>query len=169
MSALKKNKHKYNVFFKKFDPSYNVSKKYIRWLNDKSVTKFTKIKATKKKIDIKKYIKKNDGINSFLFKITVKKKNYCLHVGNVRFYIKNNFATIALIIGEKKYHNYGIGTQVIAKGVQFLKKKKIKEICAYINKKNPTSLKAFKKNNFVKVSVDLFKNKPYNLFKYKRN
>ena len=136
MSALKKNKHKYNVFFKKFDPSYNVSKKYIRWLNDKSVTKFTKIKATKKKIEIKKYIKKNDGINSFLFKITVKKKNYCLHVGNVRFYIKNNFATIALIIGEKKYHNYGIGTQVIAKGVQFLKKKKKKEKIAYINKKN---------------------------------
>ena len=54
------------IKLKKFNTS-NITKKYINWLKDKEIIKFTKINPQNKYIDVVKYVK---NIN------TTKKKNY---------------------------------------------------------------------------------------------
>jgi len=56
----------YMIKLKKFNTS-NITKKYINWLKDKEIIKFTKINPQNKYIDVVKYVK---NIN------TTKKKNY---------------------------------------------------------------------------------------------
>lgn len=155
MEYLKKSKYK--IFLKKFQTGYIISKKYQNWLKDEKITKYTKIKSSNNLNDIKKYIKDGNSNNSYLFKITVKRKKNLSHIGNIRFTIKKNSASMALIIGNKKFHNSGIGSQVIKKGIMFLRKKKIKKIYAYISKYNIPSIKAFQRNNFKKISGEMFK------------
>lgn len=152
---LKKYNHK--VYLKKFKTNYIVTKKYLKWLKDKNITKFTKIKSNNNKKSIKRYIRDNSNNNSYFLKILVKNKVFFSHIGNLKITIEKEAASIALIIGERKFHNSGIGTNVIKEALKFLKKKKIFKVYAFINKKNIASVKAFQKNNFIKISGEKFK------------
>ena len=150
---------KYNhiVYLKKFETNYIVTKKYLKWLRDKNIIRFTKIKSNNNKKSIKRYIRENNNNNSYFLKILVKNKIFFTHIGNLKMTLKKDSASIALIIGEKKFHNSGIGTLAIQEALKFLKKKNIFKIYAFINIKNIPSIKAFKKNNFNKVSGEKFK------------
>ena len=83
--------------------STRVSQKYIIWLKDSEVTKFTEIKNQNISIlSVKKFIKKIlYSNNNFLFRIIYKNQ----HVGNIKIGpvdTKKNIAPIGYIIGEKK-------------------------------------------------------------------
>ncbi len=148
------------VVLKNFYAS-NITKKYLKWLKDKDVTKYTTISSKLKKKEIKKYIKEHQN-NKFqkIYRIFYLNK----HVGNIRIsFFNNTEVTVGIIIGEKKVYNLGIGTKALKKLINLLKKEKVRSIVAYVAKKNINSVFFFKKNGF-----HLINKKDYFL-KIKRN
>jgi len=138
---------KNKIFLLKFKIS-DITETYISWLRDKSIIKFTKIKNTKIE-DIIKYVQENICNNNVIF-LKILFNN--VHIGNIRIQkIKKNRATVAILIGDKRFHNKGIGKIVIAKAIQIVKKdKKIKTLVAYIHKLNYPSASIFRQNRFIK-------------------
>ena len=138
---------KNKIFLLKFKVS-DITEAYISWLRDKSIIKFTKIKNTKIE-DIIQYVQENICNNNVIF-LKILFNN--VHIGNIRIQkIKKNRASIAILIGNKRFHNKGIGKIVIAKAIQIVKKdKKIKTLVAYIHKLNYPSASIFKINGFIK-------------------
>jgi RimJ/RimL family protein N-acetyltransferase len=139
---------KNKIFLLKFKIS-DITETYISWLRDKSIIKFTKIKNTKIE-DIIKYVQENICNNNVIF-LKILFNN--VHIGNIRIQkIKKNRATVAILIGDKRFHNKGIGKIVIAKAIQIVKKdKKIKTLVAYIHKLNYPSASIFRQNGFIKI------------------
>ena len=140
---MKKN----NILLSKFKIS-DISENYINWLRDKSITKFTKIKNTRIE-DVIQYVQKNIWDSSVIF-LKILFNN--IHIGNIRIQkIKKSEATIAILIGNRRYHNKGIGKIVIAKAIKIIKKdRKIKTVLAYIHKLNYASQSIFNSNRFIK-------------------
>jgi RimJ/RimL family protein N-acetyltransferase len=138
---------KNKIFLLKFKIS-DITETYISWLRDKSIIKFTKIKNTKIE-DIIQYVQENICNNNVIF-LKILFNN--VHIGNIRIQkIKKNKATVAIIIGNKRFHNRGIGKIVIAKAIQIVKKdKKIKTLVAYIHRLNYPSASIFRQNGFIK-------------------
>jgi RimJ/RimL family protein N-acetyltransferase len=138
---------KNKILLSKFKIS-DITENYISWLRDKSIIKFTKIKNTKIE-DIIQYVQENICNNNVIF-LKILFNN--VHIGNIRIQkIKKNKATVAIIIGNKRFHNRGIGKIVIAKAIQIVKKdKKIKILVAYIHRLNYPSASIFRQNGFIK-------------------
>ncbi len=136
--------HKY-IKLKKITLS-DVNKNYLKWVNDKSLTRYTSIKKKISQDQLKEYVVLNNKEQSiYLRKILYKSK----HIGNLRISkLFGRSATIGILIGEKRFHNKGIGTCSIQKGLILAKKKGFKKIFIFLNKKNSQSIKIFKKNNF---------------------
>ena len=94
--------------------SRNVTKKYLDWLNDYEIVKYTEQKNITHSIDsIKNYVsEKYDCPNNYLFGIFFKKK----HIGNIKLgpiNFKKRNATLSYFIGERKFWNKGITSKVI--------------------------------------------------------
>ncbi|MBD1161751.1 GNAT family N-acetyltransferase [Pelagibacterales bacterium SAG-MED15] len=136
------------IVFKKFYKS-NITKRYISWLNDPKIIKYTTIKKKTNLTQVKKYIdncNKNKKVQ--LYRIFYKK----IHVGNIRSQLLNkNTSTIGIIIGYKKFQGRGIGTEALKKIIINLRKNGTNKFIAYIHSKNLSSIKIFKKNNFKKT------------------
>ena len=134
--------------------SSNITQKYINWLRDKDIIKYTAIDPKIEKKKIYEYIKQHQNTrDQKLFRIFYLNK----HIGNIRIkFLNTSEVTIGIIIGEKDHHNLGIGSQALKKLIIILKKKKIKSLIAYVSKKNSKSIFFFKKNGFYVV-----KNKKY--------
>ena len=146
----------FNIKFCKFYRN-EPTKKYLAWLNDKKTIKYTSIKNKQNFKRVKKYVilNKLDKNVNFL-KICIKKKKNYIHIGNIRIVYDNNEATIALIIGDSRYKNIGIGNYCLIKTIKLLKKKKLKLLKAFINKKNAPSIKIFKKNGFTNINNEIW-------------
>ena len=141
----------------------DITEDYISWIRNKSITKFTKIKKNKIE-DIIQYVLKNiTDKNVFFLKVLLNN----IHIGNVRIQKmrnKKDEASVAIIIGNKRFHNKGIGGAVIAKVIKIMKKdKNIKTLAAYIYKKNYPSISIFKKNGFVKDARNQSMNQRWSL------
>jgi hypothetical protein len=141
----------------------DITEDYVSWIRNKSITKFTKIKKNKIE-DIIQYVLKNISDKNVLF-LKVILNN--IHIGNVRIQKMRNKkgeASVAIIIGNKRFHNKGIGGAVIAKVIKIMKKdKNIKTLAAYIYKKNYSSISIFKKNSFVKDARNQSMNQRWSL------
>ena len=126
----------------------DITENYLSWIRNKSLIKFTEIKNTKIENVIKYVRDNNNNKKKNLLKILFNK----IHIGNLGIQkIGKGKAAIGIFIGNKKFHNKGIGTRVIKMAINLLKKdKNIKTIIATINKLNYRSQSIFKKNNFVK-------------------
>jgi ribosomal-protein-alanine N-acetyltransferase len=140
----------------------DITEDYVSWIRSKSITKFTKIKKSKIE-DIIQYVLKNiSDKNVFFLKVLFNN----IHIGNVRIQkmkIKKE-ASVAIIIGNKRFHNKGIGTAVIAKVIKIMKKNKnIKTLVAYIYKMNYPSISIFKKNGFSKDEKNQSTNQRWSL------
>lgn len=133
------------IKLKKFYTS-NITKKYMCWLKDREIIKFTKIDPKNKYNDIVQYVKRHqNNKNEKLLRIIFKKK----HIGNLRIHFINKIqATVAILIGEKNYHSKGIGSKSIKLAIKYIKKNKIKKIYAYVHSENLSSIRLFEKNGF---------------------
>lgn len=139
------------IFLKKLNLKKNISYKYLSWMNDSEIHKFTEqryLKVTLK--DIKKYVlEKNKSKNEFLYGIFLKKNN--LHIGNIKLgpiSKYHNTADISCFIGEKEYWNKNYATFAIKKIIKIAKIKKIKKLKAGCYSINNGSIKLLKKNGF---------------------
>ena len=102
----------------------DISKKYINWLRDKELTKYTEIKNPKI-TEIYNYVKLNIKDQTVDFwKIIINEK---IHIGNIRIkYLSKKSATIGIIIGDKRYKNKGMGKLSLFKTIKILKRKKLR-------------------------------------------
>jgi len=124
-------------------------KKWVGWINDPIVTKFSEQRLKKhtlisQKNFIKKKLKSN---NSYIYKVYLN-KNFIgiLEIGLINHYHKN--CELMYMIGEKKMWGKGLGTELIKIGINLAKNLKIKKIFAGTYKKNISSQKVLLKNNF---------------------
>ena len=126
-----------------------ISRNWIKWLNDKDVTKFSDQRFIKHTIiSQRKYVRTLIKNNTLFFKILYKKK----WIGNIlltKIDEKNENCEIGYLIGEKSFWRKGIATFIIAKVVDYaFKKLKLKKIYTWCYSNNIGSKKALIKNNF---------------------
>lgn len=133
----------------------DVCKKWVNYLNDPIVTRFSihsKRKHTLKSQNQFVKEKLQDG-NCIIFKILFKKKFIgtaeIKNIDNI-----NKYAEVSYMIGDKSMWGRGIGTIVVKKIIMFAKKKlKINKIGAMIMHNNIYSEKVLKNNNFKQFGV----------------
>lgn len=163
------------LILKKLNPKKDISDKYVKWMNDKSVHPYSVQKFKKHTLkNVKKYVSDiNKSKNIFLFGIFLKNKRTLNHIGNIKLgpiheYYKSSH--ISYFIGDKKFLNKGYTTLAIKKIVKIAKKKKVKKLKAGIVEINYGSIKVVKKNGFKKeatlVSEELHGKKRYNSLIY---
>jgi len=157
---------KKKIFLKKIRNYRHIEKEWIKWLNDKTLNKYSLKKKNYHTIETQK---------KFLQKKISDKKNIIFRV-----YLGNNFIGICEIdnigitqceikymIGNKKYLKKGHGSSLIKKMVFFCKNTlKVKKIFAGVVDKNIASLKVLKKNGFKKIDKKM---KPLTIDKKKFN
>lgn len=136
----------------------HATKKYLAWLNDSDVTKFTNQIFIKHSINsIKKYIQDNNkSKESFLYGIFIFDNKKKIHIGNIKIskidiYFKT--AMISLLIGEKKFWGKNIGTKAVKLIIKLAIQKKLYKLYAGCYAENISSKKVFIKNNFKKEGV----------------
>lgn len=139
---------KMNIKLKKIKNN-KVTKKWVKWLNDKEVTKYSKNRFMRHTVSSQEnYLKKKlRSKNIFLFKILFNN----LHIGVIEIGKINGKRSchISYMIGEKSYWNKGIGSKVIKNIKKIIfNNLKIKRIYAGLNEKNKASFYILKKNDF---------------------
>ena len=124
--------------------------KWVSWLNDKIVTKYSSKRLQKHTIKSQKdFIKKKINSNqNLIFKI--KYKNLFIGVLEIsKIDFKTSTCEIFYMIGDKNHWGKGYGTEAIRIAIFYAKNRlKIKKVLAGINKKNIPSKKVLLKNKF---------------------
>lgn len=124
--------------------------KWVSWLNDTVVTKFSEQRFYKHNLKTQKKFVKNKLLEkkSRCFKIYYKNEFVgVLELGNIDFNHKN--CEIMYLVGEKKLWGKGIATKAINLGIEFaFKNMKMKNIYAGTYSSNFASQKALRKNKF---------------------
>lgn len=136
-----------------------VSINYVSWMNSTDIMKFTEqrfINHTKKKV--KKFVSsKIKSKDEFLYGIFVISKKNKIHIGNIKLGPINfihKSAEISYFIGDKNYHNRGIGTQAINNVLKIAKNNfKLKKITAGVYSNNISSTNVLLKNKFILEGV----------------
>lgn len=102
------------------------------------------------------------NINEFLDKIKELGKVYCVYEGNkivgCNYFYANNtkekIAFITLLAIKKEYRNYGIGSILIDKTIEYCKKIDFKKIQLYTHENNILARKFYSKKNFYEIECD---------------
>lgn len=129
----------------------DVTSTYVRWLNDREVTKYTDQQFTKQTLKtISQFVtEKYNSKNDLLFGIFYKKK----HIGNIKIGPiddSNNSAQISYFIGEKQFWGKGISTKCINKIIGFsFGQLNLTEIRAFFDEKNKATEKILIKCGFI--------------------
>ena len=129
----------------------NVVDKYVFWLNDYEVTKFTEQKNIKHTLQNTRdfVIQKYNSENDLLFGIFID----ALHIGNIKLgpiKLEHKSAEISYFIGEKKFWRRGIASKCIKALVEYaVQELGLKKINAAYYENNIGSARALKKCGFV--------------------
>lgn len=141
------------ITLRKLNLTKDISNKYLKWMNDLEVHKYTEQKYIKQsKNKIRKFVKeKNKSKNEFLYGIFLKKKNLNVHIGNIKLGAINfthKTGQISYFIGEKELWGKGYTTLAIKEIVKIAKKMGLKKLKAGLYEMNIGSKKVLEKNNF---------------------
>ena len=141
------------VTLRKLNLTEDISNKYLKWMNDLEVHKYTEQKYTKHSlINIRKFVKeKNKSKNEFLYGIFLKKNNLNIHIGNIKLGPINfihKTGEISYFIGEKELWGKGYTTLAIKEIIKIAKKKGLKKLKAGLYEMNIGSKKVLEKNGF---------------------
>jgi [ribosomal protein S5]-alanine N-acetyltransferase len=129
-----------------------VSKKYLSWMRDYEVVKFTEQRHSIQNIHtIREFVvKKYKSECDLLMGIYSNEK----HIGNVKLGdidVNNLTATVSYIIGNKSYWNKGIGTKVIGMVLEIaFQKLRIEKVLAGVYVDNLGSIKVLENCGFIK-------------------
>lgn len=164
-----------NLTIRKLNLNKDISNKYLNWMNDKNIHKYTEQKYIKHTLNsIRKFVKeKNESKNQFLYGIFINRNNLKIHIGNIKLGPINfvhKRSPISYFIGEKKFFGKGYATQAIEKIINVAKKKGLKKLTAGVYEMNAGSKIVLKKNNFklegkLKSQI-LHRGKRYDLYCY---
>jgi len=132
--------------------SKNITKKYLSWLNNDNLLKYSKhkkINYTKKKA-IFFY---NKILNSGNFFYTIKDVSKKKVIGTMIVYNLPEKVNIGILIGDKNYHNKGCAKKAIKLLFKKLIDKKLFNIEIGCNLKNIEMIKVAKKLGFKKDKI----------------
>lgn len=130
--------------------------RWVFWLNDPEVTKYSVQRFKKHTLNSQKRFisKKIKDKSCYLFQIKFKNK----FIGVIEIYFHqalNSQCEISYMIGEKKMHGKGLGTKAIKECLKFAKDElNVITVYAGINSKNIQSNKVLRKNFFIKARVN---------------
>ena len=141
------------ITLRKLNLTTDISKKYLSWMNDLEVHKYTEQKYIKQsKNKIRKFVKeKNKSKNEFLYGIFLKRNNLNIHIGNIKLGPINfihKIGEISYFIGERELWRKGYTTLAIKEISKIAKKMGLKKIKAGLYEMNIGSKKVLEKNNF---------------------
>ena len=141
------------LILRKLNIKKDISKKYLSWMNDPDVHRYTEQKYKKHSLlDIKKFVEnKNKSKNEFLYGIFLQENKLAKHIGNIKLGPVNSIhkiADISYFIGEKKLWGKGLTTLAIKEIIKIAKKKGIKKLKAGYIAMNKGSKKVLTKNGF---------------------
>tara|TARA_B100000989_G_scaffold117818_1_gene86677 strand:- start:16068 stop:16580 length:513 start_codon:yes stop_codon:yes gene_type:complete len=144
MNISLKSKRLTLVHFNSLKPS----KQYLKWLNDKEITKYIVKSSKNKKKDVIEFLKEMSTSRNFFFKIKYNNN----HIGNLRIGpldYKNLSSKYGIMIGNKKYHGLGLAQEATKLAENFIFKflnfKKMEFECIVENK---PALNIYRKLNF---------------------
>jgi RimJ/RimL family protein N-acetyltransferase len=167
MSILKK------ITLRKLNLKKDISNKYLNWMNDLEVHKYTEQKYTNHSLtNIRKFVKaKNKSKNEFLYGIFLKRNNFKIHIGNIKLGPINLIhmtGEISYFIGEKELWGGGGATLAIKEIIKIAKKMGLKKLKASLYEMNIGSKKVLEKNGFKpegKMKSEIvYKGNRYNLY-----
>jgi len=159
------------ITLRKLNLTKDISNKYLKWMNDFKVHKYTEQKYTKHSlINIRKFVKEiNKSKNEFLYGIFLERNNLNIHIGNIKLGPINfihKTGEISYFIGEKELWGKGYTTLAIKEIIKIAKKMGLKKLKAGLHEMNIGSKKVLEKNGFKiegKFKSELiFKNKRVN-------
>ena len=163
------------ITLRKLNLKKDISKKYLNWMNDLVVHKYTEQKYTKHSlINLRKFVReKNKSKNEFLYGIFFKKNNFKIHIGNIKLGPINfihKTGEVSYFIGEKELWGKGYTTLAIKEIIKIAKKMGLKKLKAGLYEMNIGSKKVLEKNNFKlegKMKSEMVYNgRRYNLYLY---
>ena len=155
-------------FYLKILNKNDVSIKYINWMNDYEITKFTKQKFIKHdKHKVENFVEdKLLSKNEYLFGIYFNNS----HIGNIKLgeiSWKEKDSDLSFFIGDKAYWGKGLATKAVKRILDFaFKEIKLHKIYAIYNEANVSSSKVLNNAGFnidrIKHNNEYFDGKSYN-------
>ncbi len=144
-----------NYILRSLRPDIDVLDDYLRWLTDLKSNKYINgVDAKNTLKDIKNYInEKNNSSEAVLLGIFDKKSR--LHIGNIKLepIIENTEAWVGLLIGNKKFRNKGVGSEVLDYVTKFAHSQfKIKAMYLGVHKNNLPAITLYLKSGFVMIT-----------------
>lgn len=150
MSLKKKIK---KLSLKTFDVRKHLTPKYLSWMNDKSLLKYSEQRHYKNtRTNCLNYFKEMKKKGNLVFALFFNKE----HVGNLSLHIdkSNSIADISIIIGVTQYHNKGLGSEAYVKVINYLKKENIvSKVTSGTMSINKSMIKLFKKVGMKKDGI----------------
>ena len=163
------------ITLRKLNLTKDISNKYLKWMNDLKIHKYTEQRYTKHSlINIRKFVKeKNKSKDEFLYGIFLKRNNLNTHIGNIKLGPINfihKTGEISYFIGEKELWGKGYAALAIKKIHKIAIKMNLKKLKAGFYEMNTGSKKVLEKNNFklegrMKSEI-IYKGKRCNLYWY---
>lgn len=132
------------------------SENYHKWLNDPSINKYLESRfVTHSYESVREYVAQTQqNKKEILFGIFNKDS---IHIGNIKLgnidYF-HGFGEIGLLIGERELSEKGMGTRAIELVTSYaFSELNLRKVMAGIYSNNYASIRAFEKNDFIKVGV----------------
>lgn len=135
-----------------------INKNYLSWFKNKKDYKYIVNSTSKMNLDsLKNYVDKNLKNSKVIFlSINLKKNNK--HIGNVRLmYGKNRSMKFSIMLGDAKYRNKGLGSEVLNICSNYVfRKLKRKMLSAEVILNNKSAVRIYEKCGF-KITKAYFK------------
>ena len=142
-----------NLEIRKFEKKH-ISKKYISWLNNKNLMKYSDQRFYKHDYkSVMNYLAFMKKTNNFFFAI-IEKSLLLGHIGNISVYFDeyNKTAEISILIGEKKARGLGYGLEAWNSVlIEILKMKSVNKAVAGTLKINKKMVNIMKKSKMKKT------------------
>ena len=128
----------------------DVSKEYLSWLSDKEINRFLEARFTEYSEALaKEYVNSCIKSSNTYFLRIVSKKDDFIGTCTITYNENHRTAEIGLMLGDKAFHNKGIGTEVIGLLTRFCcSNLGSRKVTAGLYVPNVGSLRAFLKNGF---------------------
>ncbi len=120
------------LFIKPFSEKF-LNEKYVGWLNDPDVVRFSEQRFTPHTLlSCRTYMEAFEGTPHYFWAILLKNEQQC-HIGNIYAMLdtNNRLADVGILLGEKKQWGKGYGSEVFKAVIDFLfQKTEVRKITA---------------------------------------
>ena len=137
-------------FQKKF-----ITNKYINWLNDPEIVKFSRQRFFKHNFSSCTKFMKKQKVEKNIFLAILHKKPEIIHIGNflINYNEIEDIADLSIIIGEKEFWGLGIATEIWLGTIKTLSLMKIRKLTSGTSKNNKGMKKVLKKTMKLEYTI----------------